>query len=82
MFENDGCTMFFNGWGGLSWQTCCDVHDEAFATGTSVQEFLIANYELWRCIAVQDIFAATIAVVGVMTGGAAFFFFGRKRKRQ
>jgi hypothetical protein len=55
MFENDRCAMFPNGSGGLTWRTCCNVHNEAFAAGTSVQEFLIVKYELWRCIAVQDI---------------------------
>lgn len=81
MFENDGCTSFLDGWGGLSWRACCDVHDEAFATGHTLKEFIVANYELWKCVAVQDIFAATLVLVATMTVGALFFFFGVKKAK-
>ena len=81
VFEDDGCTLFPDGFFGYDWRACCDVHDEAFATGVSVKEFFIANYDLWHCVATQgDIFVATIVTIGVMTGGALFFFFGKKRK--
>ncbi|MET3925540.1 hypothetical protein [Devosia sp. 2618] len=78
-FEDDGCTGFINGWGGLDWRVCCDAHDFAFHTGTTLNDFVVANLELWHCVATQDIFAATLMFIGVMTGGALFFFFGRKK---
>ena len=76
---DDGCTGFLNGWGGLDWRSCCDTHDWAFHTGTSLPDFLSANFDLWRCVAERDIFAASIITIGVMTGGAVFFIFGRKK---
>ncbi|HEV7416235.1 MAG TPA: hypothetical protein VGN98_08750 [Tianweitania sediminis] len=83
MFENHGCTLFPDGWGGVTWRACCDVHDEAFATGATLTEFLNANVDLWQCVAEQgDIFAATLVLIGVMTGGALFFFLPWAKKRR
>lgn len=76
LFENDGCTLFPDG----TWRSCCDVHDQAFATGTTVQQFLSANEALFGCVWQHDPVAAVIMFVGVMTLGIPFFFLGRKKK--
>lgn len=77
-FLDDGCTGFLDGWGGLSWRICCDVHDTQFLTGTSWTEFWQANFEFHRCVAQYDIFAATLMFLAVSTVGALFFWLGRK----
>lgn len=77
-FEDDGCTF----WPDVTWRACCDAHDEAFATGTTLGEFLEANWNLFTCVVPFDPIAATIMFLAVMTGGALFFFFGRKREKR
>ena len=76
LFENDGCTF----WPDRTWRLCCDIHDQAFATGTTPEQFWDANVALFKCVARFDPIAATIMFLACMTGGALFFFFGRKRR--
>jgi hypothetical protein len=82
-FENDGCTLFPDGLFGVSWRTCCDVHDAAFQSGTTVGEFLRANWELFKCVSQYNPVIAAVMFGGVMTGGALFYFvIGRQFKRK
>jgi hypothetical protein len=76
VFEDDGCTF----WLDRTWRACCDIHDAAFASGTTLQQFWDANVALLECVAPFDPIAAALMFVGCMTGGALFFFFGRKRR--
>jgi LPXTG-motif cell wall-anchored protein len=76
MFENDGCTLFPEG----TWATCCDIHDQAFAVGTEFHEFISANWQLYTCMSQHNPIMALLALIGVMTLGATFFFLGRKRR--
>ena len=81
MFENDGCTFWFDQWFGVNLRACCDVHDEAFATGHTLQEFLQANWELFLCgwSSGAPVWAL-LALIGVCSPvGAYLFFFGSKR---
>lgn len=78
----DGCTGWLDGWGGLSWRICCDVHDTQFLMGASWADFIQANAELFQCVMSRDIFAATLMFPVVMTVGAFFFWFGAKGKKK
>lgn len=79
-FTDDGCTGFFEGWLGKDWAHCCNVHDQAFATGTTAEEFRAANAALYECVSAQDPLAALLMFAGAMTLGAVFFFFGFKKR--
>lgn len=81
-FENDGCTFWFDNWFGTITTQCCDVHDEAYSTGTTVLEFFKANYDLVVCgmhlgVPVWSILAG----IGVCTIGCIPFFFGNKKPK-
>lgn len=76
---NDGCTLWFDTWLGHNIRPCCDAHDVAYGTGTTVQQFLGANVNLFECVWNQGAHVdAALMFAGVMTGGAVFFFFGAK----
>lgn len=79
--ENDGCTFWFDQWRGIDLRGCCDVHDNAFAVGTSPAEFLAANIDLLSCAIHLGAWDwGVLAFLGVMSPvGAYLFFFGKKR---
>jgi hypothetical protein len=79
-FYNDGCTGWFDGWSGVSWRACCDLHDAQFRNGDGILDFLKANIDLAYCVAQTDAFMAIPMFLGVMFGGA-FFYFTRKKTR-
>lgn len=83
MFENDGCTLFPDGWWGVSWRACCDVHDTAFNTGRTLEQYFLANIQLFDCVAAINLVAAIIMMVGVSSPVAlALFVFGRKNSSE
>ncbi len=81
-WENDGCTMWFNEWLGHNVRLCCDIHDQEYSVGTSVLEFLKANYDLLVCGIHQGTLSwSLITFIGVSTLGAIPFFFGNKKPK-
>lgn len=78
----DGCTFWLDSWFGIDLTHCCDVHDERFAVGRQLGEFVAANLELLQCgSAAGAPLWAILAFVGVMSPvGLYLFLFGRKRQ--
>lgn len=82
LFEDDGCTLWPDTWFGVSITHCCDVHDDAFAYGTTLQEFAAANEALFWCVGEAGLWPlALVMLIGVCIVGAPFFFVGRKKRR-
>jgi len=80
MFENDGCTFWFDNWFGLQMSKCCDVHDNAYAVGHGVFDFFHANFNLMICgFQMNAPGWSILAFCGVSIGGAIPFFFGHKK---
>jgi len=79
-FEDDGCTLFFDKWKGIDLRQCCDVHDQAFAYGTTFDQWVDANLALVQCgIDHGALGWAVLAFFGLFIGSAPFFFLGRKK---
>jgi hypothetical protein len=77
----DGCTLWFDGVGSLSWRACCDAHDVAYSAGGSWVEKLQADWALATCV--NDVLPGMglVMLVGVLIGGPLFFVW-RSRKRR
>lgn len=70
----DGCTLWFDGWFGVSWRHCCDVHDFAYEAGA---DKITADLDLALCVAQTGQGGmALIMLAGVSTLGWLFY---RKR---
>lgn len=75
--EGDGCTLWFDGWGDVSWRHCCDAHDLAYAGGF---DKIGADLDLATCVAQTG-----NGVVGlIMLAGLTLFgwLFYRVRRQQ
>jgi len=65
----NGCNFFYEG----PWDTCCDIHDIAFANGGNLIDMVKGNIALFECVFPSHPIAATILFAGVTIGGWFFF---------
>ena len=78
---NDGCTMWFDVWRGISLRHCCDVHDQAYASSTSLLVWVRSNLELVQCgIAAGAWDWALLAGIGVSSPIALILFIRGKKQ--
>lgn len=79
--ENDGCTFWFDTWRGISLRHCCDAHDTAFATTSSLRDFTRANLDLFACGLNAGVpLWSLLALIGVFSPIAIWLYFrGKKR---
>lgn len=78
----DGCTMWFDGIAGLSWQACCDAHDAAYIAGGGWFQKLQADLTLAACVNRVLPGMGLIMLAGVLIGGPLFFVWRNKRNRE
>ena len=74
--EGDGCTLWLDGWGDLSWRQCCDIHDIAYGIGANK---IAADLDLAMCVAQSG--AGVMALI--MLAGLTLFgwiFYPRKKR--
>lgn len=83
VFENDGCTFWFDVWRGVDLTGCCAVHDQAYANGHTFTDWISANIGLMTCGIQHGVWDwAALAFIGVCSPvGAWLFFRGRKAQR-
>jgi hypothetical protein len=82
LFEDDGCSFFPDQWAGQSLRACCQIHDDAFATGITLEQFWRANTGLLQCVWQISPFVAVLMFIGVCSPVAlAMFLLGRKRTK-
>lgn len=71
-FKSDGCTFFPDG----NYRDCCVEHDKAYYFGGTIQERLVADNELYICVAdrvgPEHKLTAQIMWLGVRIGGLSF----------
>lgn len=74
--EGDGCTLWLQGWGEISWRHCCDAHDFNYAAG---MDKIAADLDLAVCVAQTGQGPmALIMLAGVTLFGWLFY----RRRRQ
>jgi hypothetical protein len=75
----NGCTLWPDGWRGVSWRHCCDAHDLAYLDGA---DRLTADLELAICVyrtSESWPLALTMGAGVVLFGW--LFYKGRRRRR-
>lgn len=69
----DGCTLWFDGWLGVSWRHCCDTHDIAYSLGL---DRALADEALRQCVIETGAFLApviaTVMFIAVRLMGGLF----------
>lgn len=69
-FKTDGCTLFPDGLGDLSWRSCCVDHDWAYWQGGTWRDRLNADLNLFVCVYRRaGWLLATVILIGVRIGG-------------
>ena len=71
----DGCTLWLDGWGEISWRHCCDVHDIAYEVGAPKFE---ADLALAHCVASAG--AAPMGLVMLFGLSVLGWLFYRRRR--
>ena len=74
----NGCTLWIDSLFGVSWKTCCDVHDMEYANFTPR---LDADMNLFHCVASKAWWLlpmAALMLVGVRLFGYYFYIKGDK----